>query len=242
MTASTAISGVFAPKLMHMVALDADKKTLTQVMIKVGRLQLFLLAVFLLGFFCLGKLFLTLWVGKSIGDEVGTVWLGAFFVLITLLVPLTQNTGISILQALNIHKGRAIILFWTSFICVVMGFTLSTFWGAIGMFIGTAVSLLFGQCFMINLYYAKKAGLHIRSYFKETYLPILLPASFLLLIGYFGFLYLDKSNSWTSFFSAGILYAFLCLSILWGFYLHREERNIFTSPFRFFLKKLRLMK
>lgn len=36
-TASTAISGVLAPKLMHMVALDASKEDLTNVMIRAGR-------------------------------------------------------------------------------------------------------------------------------------------------------------------------------------------------------------
>lgn len=96
---------------MHMVALDASKKDLTHIMIRVGRIQLFLLSFILISFIGLGENFLSLWVGKSIGDNVRVVWLGAIIILIPLLVPLTQNTGLAILQALNIHRGRAIILF-----------------------------------------------------------------------------------------------------------------------------------
>lgn len=50
MTASTAISGVIAPKIMQMVALDSTKEQLTRMMIRVGRLQLALLSVILVSF------------------------------------------------------------------------------------------------------------------------------------------------------------------------------------------------
>lgn len=106
MTASTAISGVIAPKIMQMVALDSTKEQLTRMMIRVGRLQLALLSVILVSFISCGHDFLHLWVGKTIGDQTGTVWVGAVIVLLPLLVPLTQNTGLAILQALNIHKGE----------------------------------------------------------------------------------------------------------------------------------------
>lgn len=93
MTASTAISGVIAPKIMQMVALDSTKEQLTRMMIRVGRLQLALLSVILVSFISCGHDFLHLWVGKTIGDQTGTVWVGAVIVLLPLLVPLTQNTA-----------------------------------------------------------------------------------------------------------------------------------------------------
>ena len=124
MTASTAISGVLTPKLMHMVALDASKEDLTNVMIRAGRLQLFLLSMILLVFAFFGQDFLRLWVGKSMGDNVATVWLGTITVIIPLIIPLSQNTGLAILQALGIHRGRAIILFYSSLMCVILGYVL----------------------------------------------------------------------------------------------------------------------
>lgn len=231
MTASTAISGVLAPKLMHMVALDASKEDLTNVMIRAGRLQLFLLSMILLGFAFLGRDFLRLWVGKSMGDNVATVWLGAITVIIPLIIPLTQNTGLAILQALSIHRGRAIILFYSSLVCVVLGYVLSLFFGPIGMFIGTAISLTFGQVIMINLYYKRKAGLLIGSYFRRTYLPMLVPALFLVGIG-FALTSFWHVEGWIDLFVAIGAYGSLLVLTLFAFYLNREEKDLFLYPIK----------
>lgn len=231
MTASTAISGVLAPKLMHMVALDASKEELTNVMIRAGRLQLFLLSMILLGFAFLGQDFLRLWVGKSMGDNVATVWLGAITVIIPLIIPLTQNTGLAILQALSIHRGRAIILFYSSLVCVILGYVLSLYLGAIGMFIGTSVSLTFGQVIMINLYYKRKAGLLIGTFFRQTYLPMLLPTVFLSVCGCV-LRHFWQVDSWTDLFIAIGIYGSLLLLALFSFYLNKEEKDLFISPIK----------
>ena len=203
MTASTAISGVIAPKIMQMVALDSTEQ-LTRMMIRVGRLQLALLSVILVSFISCGHDFLHLWVGKTIGDQTGTVWVGAVIVLLPLLVPLTQNTGLAILQALNIHKGRAIILFYPSLLCVILGYFISLYYGTIGMFIGTAISLFIGQVLMINRYYARTAGLDMRRFFRRTYGPLLLPSAVMILAG-LGAVALLTLDNWFSFL------AFACL-------------------------------
>lgn len=231
MTASTAISGVLAPKLMHMVALDASKEDLTNVMIRAGRLQLFLLSMILLGFTFQGLDFLRLWVGKSLGENVTTVWLGAMLVIVPLIIPLTQNTGMAILQALNIHRGRAIILFYSSLVCVVLGYVLSLSFGPIGMFIGTAISLTFGQVIMINLYYKRKAGLLIGTFFRRTYLPMLLPALLLSSVG-MALNYLWPVETWADLFTAIGSYGTVILITLFYLYLNREEKDMFLNPFK----------
>ncbi len=230
MTASCAISGVVAPKLMHMVALGADKAELTRAMIRTGRLQLYLLAVILLGFTCLGEDFLRLWVGESIGEGVRTVWLGAMLTIIPLLIPLTQNTGIAILQALNIHKGRAVILFYSSLICVILGVLVSSTHGAIGMFIATAASLFIGQGLLLNIYYARKAGLHMGRFFRETWLPML-PSIAVLVPAGFALKTLYPPSDWGELLTLGAIYSCLSLALLWLFYLRGEERAALAQPF-----------
>ena len=231
MTAASAIYSVLSPKMMHMVALDASKEDLTNVMIRAGRLQLFLLSMILLGFTFLGQDFLHLWVGTSMGDNVATVWLGALIVLLPLVIPLTQNTGIAILLALNLFKGRAIILFYSSLVCVILGYVLSLFFGPIGMFIGTAVSLIFGQVVMINIYYKRKAGLLIGTFFHRAYLPIILPTLVLAGVGWL----IDHSmtvESWTDLFIAVSIYGSVILVTLFTFYLNKEEKDMFLIPLK----------
>ena len=231
MTASVSISGVLSPKLMQMVALETDKRELTRVMIKAGRLQMLPLTMMMLGFTVLGYQFLTLWVGSSIGEGVTVVWLGALCVLLPLMVPLTQNVGLSILQAMNIHKGRAIILFYTSLLCVVLGVVLTLYWGALGMFIGTGLSLFVGQGIMINRYYSRRAGLGMRRYWMETYVPAVLPWLGLLALGWVLAEVWTISN-WTDFLLAAGVYGVVCALVLFRFYLKREEQEMFLGPLR----------
>lgn len=231
MTASVAIAGVLTPKLMQMVAQNASKEELTHVMIRAGRLQLFMLSLILFGFLFLGEDFLRLWVGKSIKESVSVVWLGALVVVTPLIIPLTQNTGLAILQALNIHRGRAIILFYSSIVCVVLGCILTYFWGPIGMFISTAISLTFGQVIMINLYYKRKAGLLIGLFFRQTYLPILPLYILLAIAGVLLTCYWHVEN-WMDLIIAIGMYGALCLLILFLLYLKKEEKNIFLAPIK----------
>ncbi len=231
MTASTAISGVFAPKLMHMVAQGSTPHQLTQVMIKVGRLQLALLSIILLGFITFGQSFLSLWVGDTMEDNTTIVYIGVLCVLIPLLLPLTQNTGLAILQALSIHRGRAIILFYTSLISVVIGYILTSFWGPLGMFIGTAISLFIGQNYLINRYYAKRAKLEIASFFRQTYFPIAPIALVALLLGYASMSMLTLT-SWLHFIIAAAVYGSLLALTIFFFYLNKEEKDHFLAPIR----------
>lgn len=160
-----------------------------------------------------------------------TVWLGAVTVIIPLIVPLTQNTGLAILQALSIHRGRAIILFYSSLICVVLGYILSLYLGPIGMFIGTALSLTFGQVIMINLYYKRKAGLLIGAFFRRTYLPMLVPCGLLAGVG-LALAYFWHVNTWGDLFIAIVVYGFLILVTLFCLYLNEDEKNMFIAPLK----------
>lgn len=231
MTASSAISGIVAPKLMHMVALNASKEELTNVMIRAGRLQLFILSILLMGIIFWGLDFFQLWIGSSMGDKATSVWQGTLVILIPLIVPLTQNTGISILQALSIHRDSAIILFYSSLICVILGYLLSISFGPSGMFTGTSISLIFGQIIMMNLYYKYKAGLYIGKFFRHTYLPTLLPGILVTIVGILLSNFLSVNN-WNEFFIAISTYGSICLLIFFLLYLNKEERKMFISPLK----------
>ncbi len=234
-TASTAVSSVFSPKLMQMVAIGSDSNELTTMMIRVGRFQLFVLMIIILVFSFFGQDFLKLWVGKSIGGNIFIVWLGALIVLIPMVVPLTQNTGISILQALNIHKGRAVILFYTSLICVIIGYILSSFFSVIGMFIATCLANVIGQNILINIYYSKRAGLGIMRFFKIAFLPFLIPLIITLFVGCLLILNLTLSN-WFDLLLYMSLYALVCFFLFAFLYFRVDERRFIWGLFNFFSK------
>ncbi len=231
MTASTAICGVFNSKLMHMVALEASNDELTQMMIRIGRMQTMPLALILSAYIFYGRPFLQLWVGASIGEGTWLVWGGSLLVMVPLIIPLTQNVGCAILVAKNLFKGRAVILFYSSLLCIVLGASLSYFWGALGMFIGTAVSLIVGQCIMINIYYRRRVGLNVGDFFKKTYLPLAVP---LILFAVTGIVATSSFHvsSWADFFVQVAGYCSIGLCILFFLYLNKRERMMVITPLR----------
>ncbi|MFR4416400.1 MAG: hypothetical protein ACLT8E_02805 [Akkermansia sp.] len=103
--------------------------------------------------------------GKTIGDQTGTVWVGA--VVVPLLVPLIK-TWPRYPQASTSTRGGHHPLYSS---LSPSGYFISLYYGTIGMFIGTAISLFIGQVLMINRYYARTAGLDMRL-FRRTYGPL----------------------------------------------------------------------
>ncbi len=229
MTASTAISSVLSPGLMQMVSKQATPEELTQAMIRAGRMQLSLLCIILSGFAFLGQDFLKLWVGNSMGEQVYSIWLGALLVLVPLVVPLTQNTGIAILQGMKLHHGRAIILLISSAICVVLGYFMSLYLGPLGMFAGTAISLICGQIILINIYYRRKAGLDTALFFLSTYRPMLSP---MLILAAAGALlnFLIPLNTWGPFLTTALGYAIFSSFVIYVLYLTPAERKKILHP------------
>ena len=87
---------------------------------------------------------------------------------------------------------------------------------------------------MINWYYSRRAGLGMRRFWVETYLPALLPVLLLLALGG-GIAWLWPIANWTDFLLAAGVYGSVCALVLFFFYLRREEREMFIGPLRRFL-------
>ena len=81
MSLSTAISGVFLPKVTAMAVKDSDGKAISDLFIKTGRIQYCIMALVLTGFFLFGRPFIRLWAGEGYDD--------AYTIAMLFFVPLT---------------------------------------------------------------------------------------------------------------------------------------------------------
>ena len=105
MTFSTAISGVFLPKVTAMVAKGSSEREVSDLFIRTGRIQYIVMAFILTGFILFGRDFVRLWAGNDYEEAYSIALL--FFVPLT--VPLIQNLGITILQARNQKKIKSFL-------------------------------------------------------------------------------------------------------------------------------------
>lgn len=160
---STAISGVLLPKVSKMVAKKASNAELTNELIKVGRIQYYIIFLMCSGLILFGRQFLDLWVGSDYKD----VYYVALILIIPVCVPLIQNLGISIMQAMNKYKFRSISMLIMAIINVIISVFLAKAYGPIGAAIGTGISLIICNGIIMNIYYYCEIKLDIIKFWKS---------------------------------------------------------------------------
>lgn len=162
---STAMSGVFMPRVVYLFEHDRDMNALSELFLKVGRLQMALLLLALSGFVTYGKDFICLWVGS---EHSNAYYIG-LLIMLPALVPLSQNIGISILRAMNLHKYRSYMYLAIAVLNVAISIPLAKRYAGVGAAAGTCIACIAGQIVYMNLYYSRKIGLNIRQYWHDLF-------------------------------------------------------------------------
>lgn len=152
---STAVSGVMLPTVTKLIAQPDGESALQRLIIQVGRVQFMLLGAAYVGFVCIGKDFLNLWLGPGYED--------VYIITIILMTPsmfeLCVNTCLAVLRAKNKLGFRTGVLFASTALNAVVTILAVKYWSYIGAAIGTAASFLIGSLIVMNIYYVKKMGL-----------------------------------------------------------------------------------
>ena len=163
---SGSISEVLFPRITAMVTQDVSKGELTKLMIKVGRMQNYILSAVLSGFWVFGKEFIMFWAGSGYEEA----YIIALLVLTPATIPLIQSTGFLMIKAMNKHRFRAIVYLIIAFFNAVSSvFVVKVFkLGGIGCAICTCVCTIIGHGFIMNWYYYKKIGLDIPKFWKKN--------------------------------------------------------------------------
>lgn len=156
---ASTISDVFTPKVHRIVAENKKgaNRGLTDLFIRVGRMQFMLLSLITIGFVTVGKPFVNYYTkGYTMTYYVAIVLFLASF------IAAIQYLGVSVLQAKNMHRFKAVLNFTVVFLNIAISIPLCKRYGAMGSAIGTFISNIFINGIVINWYYAKHSGLNIR--------------------------------------------------------------------------------
>lgn len=228
---STAISGVFLPKVTGMVTLRNSNKEISDLFIKTGRIQNIIMAMILFGFLTFGRPFVNLWAGPEYSDAYIITCL--FF--ISVYIPLIQNLGITILQARNQMKFRSLLYIVIASVALVLQYFFAKLWGGIGCAFAIAGALFVGQGIIMNVYYRIKQGLDIRRFWVEITKMNLAPA----ILSILSFIVMQKYaiDNWLTLAVCICLYAFIYIVVLYKLSMNEYERTLFVEPIRKILKR-----
>lgn len=217
---SSAISNVFIPQVNRIVAENNDNRRLTELMIRVGRIQFMVLALALSGFIFLGEAFIRIWAGE--GYE--KAYLTAVLLMVPVTIPLVQNIGIEIQRAKNMHRTRSLVYLAIAAGNVMLSIPLIQVWGIWGAAFGTAVTLLLGNGLFMNWYYQNRIGLDMLLFWKNIagLVPAMLPA---VIVGA-GIRLSGKTESLFQFIAATAVYCAVYGISMWCFGMNASERKL----------------
>ena len=229
---STSISGVLTPKITGMIAKDVPREQLTELFVRIGRLQYFVIALIVSGFSVFGQSFIQLWAGNEYADAY---WI-AILTMFPLCIPLIQNTGLSIVVAQNKHKFRSIVYLIIAIINAISTYLIVPYYGGIGAALCSCIAYFVGQGLIMNVYYYRVTGINIPLFWKNIGKMSLVPG-IMLALG-IAFSLRVALNNWLSFFASVIVYSLIYFVTMYKFVLNRYEKDIVQKPLQAIIKHI----
>lgn len=218
---SASVSGIFTTRVHRIMNdnLPEQDKRLTDLFVKIGRIQYFILMLIQTGFIFFGQYFIKLWAGEE--------YTLAYFIILILMipstVPLIQNVGIEIQRAKNKHQYRSIIYIIVAVANVIISIILCKYYGIIGVAIGTLISNLVGTILLMNIFYHIKIKINILRFWWEILkasVGLIIPCVFGALIMLF-----IPFTSFKLYFGMIIAYSVVYLISIYFLGLNKEEKQ-----------------
>ena len=232
---STAISHVFTPRIHRIIretqgCIGEQKKQLTTLFIKVGRIQSLVVFLIASGLVFFGRQFISLWVGK----DYHLSYYVAIMLVLSSVIDVIQNIGIEIQRGLNKHAFRSVVYAVMAIINIALTIILCQAFGVIGATIGTAVSYLLANGLVINIYYHKKCNLDILAFWGSI-LRLSVGLVIPIITGILMNLFLDMS-SYISLIIGIVFYAGVYCASMWFTGMNHNEKSLILSPLKKCLK------
>jgi O-antigen/teichoic acid export membrane protein len=225
-TLANALNGMFLTKVSKISNVN-NRAEITNLMIKVGRLQLFIVGLIIVGFIAFGKEFIVLWVGVDFQDS--------YYVVLMLLVlgsiTLTQDIAYTLLFVEDKIKYRAILFIVAALLSVVISIYLAPKYGAIGTSLGIFTSILFCHVIGMNIIYWKILKLDIIYFFKECHLKLIPILSIALLIGFLIQFY-SPVTSLFLFVPKALVLGVIYFLMMWFYGLNNFEKGLFKEGYK----------
>ena len=225
----TAFTGVLMPGIVKMVESGVDSKTLTDEMIRIGRIILIVLGLIWGGFLACGQQFITLWAGADNSN--------AYFVAVILMTAymfiLTESIGTQILWAMNQHKEQAILKGIIVLLNILLTVVLIKWQPLIGATIGTFISLVLGDVVVMNVIFRKKLKMNLGYYYKGLTKGILPCIAIATAVGFVARHFL-KNGGWISLLLEVAIICLVYAVCILMFGMNTYEKNMVLSVLRKF--------
>lgn len=223
---TTAVSSLLSPKTNRMVFSGASGEELTDLAIRVGRIQGYIFALVVSGFVAFGRPFIHYYTGGGYEDA----YLVAVFIMIPNMIPLVQSICLSVIVAQNKHRFRSLVYLGIAVLNVAGTWLLLKSFGIVGAAFMTGLALVFGQGVVMNIYYHKKTGLNMKRFWSKVGRVYIIPVIMCCLT-----LLLSRFVSFYSLLALGVgipVYTVVFCVLNWFLVMDGYEKNLIKTPFK----------
>ncbi|MDD9266525.1 oligosaccharide flippase family protein [Paenibacillus sp. GCM10023248] len=233
---SSAISNVFLSKVTGMVTKEVPDREISDLFIRIGRVQYIVISFALSGFIAFGQEFINLWVGTSYSSS----YLIALLILIPMIIPLIQGMGGIILQAKNMQKFKSFVYIAIALANVLLSILFVQWWGAVGCALATAIAFTTGNIIIMNIYYWRRIKIDIPKFWRNI-LGMSVPLLSSLIFGITLNKYIHADN-WIFFLFKISIFSILYMALMWFVAMNKYEKNLFKDPTKNLINRFRKRK
>jgi len=219
-TIGNAINGLFLPKVTRIVQNNDSSNGLLKLMVKLGRIQLCIIGLIIIGFITIGQDFIYLWMG----EEYSSSYYIAVLLIIPALIDLPQYIGNNALVALNKLKLQSYVFIGMAIINIILSLIFSRYWGALGASLAICISYLLRSIGM-NIIFYRSLKINVFIFFKECHIKLLPPLLLTFGIG-IGIGYYFTEVTWYNLLIKGTILTVFYFIIIWLIGFNKYEKNL----------------
>ncbi len=230
-TITTAINGMFMPRISRLVTDDKSANSLNKLLVDVGKFQFAINGLIIAGFAVVGKSFINLWMGEAYMD--------AYYGILLVVIPGAFFNSMQIANTTIIVEGKvklmAIVNLMTGIINICLSYPLSKKFGVIGACVSICIAYSVRSIALMILYH-KKLPFDILSFIKQCYVKLSIPIIATILLG-FAMNMVIPDRGWFVLILKGGVTAIVFGVLVFIFGFNKGERNALLGKVKGIIKK-----
>ena len=226
---ANALNGMFLPKVSRMMV-GNDTSGILELMIKVGRIQIYIIGFILLWLIAFGNHFINVWLDES----YSLVYWCLLFIVIPSFIHLPQEIGLTYTIAANKVKQQSYIYILMGIVNLLLAIPLTKSFGCLGLCFAIFVAYLF-RTICLDILFKRELHLNIGRFFMKSYIKLLSPLAIVLIIS-FG-INLIPIKGWLGLIVKSILFSVCFCAVMYTIGLNQYEKELFLTPIKKIIKK-----
>lgn len=231
-TFSDAINGMFLPQTVRASYSNEREKNLLGLMIQVGRINLSIVGLIVIGFGVAGIEFVRLWLGEG----YVVVYVCTMLMILPDLVYCPQQIGRTTLIAENKINYQAYIYIFVCVINIIVALLLCPTLGVLGagIAIGTTYTL---RLILMTAVFHKVLNLNMKKFFFDCHIRMLVPLLGTTVAGTALFLTVSK-RGWIMFFCKCGIVAIIYVLLMWFMAWNKSEKELILGMLKSLQRKI----